>query len=120
MSKSNAEGYQNIISNQTFLAQYPEKSETVNTCMDGYKTKIQPDGSLEKLKLIILVRGDMQNKELVGDTWSPTASMRTLEYFLADTVNHKAVVHQLEFIGVFLHKKVKNRVFLKLDSRNAD
>ena len=47
--------------------------------MDVYKAKIQSDGSLYKLKLRIVVRGDLQNKEVVGDTWSPTASMKTLE-----------------------------------------
>ena len=57
-----------------------------------------------------MVRGDFQNKEMVGDTWSPTASMRTLNYFLADAAKHKARVHQLDFIGVFLQAKVKNRV----------
>ena len=57
-----------------------------------------------------MVRGDLQNKELVGDTWSPTASMRTLKYFLADAAKHKARVHQLDFIGLFLQAKVKNRV----------
>ena len=35
-------------------------------------SKIQSAGSLDKLKLRIVVRGDMQNKEVVGDTWSPT------------------------------------------------
>ena len=48
-------------------------------CMDVYKSKIKSYGSLDKLKLGIVVRGDLQNKELVGDTWSPTASMRTLK-----------------------------------------
>ena len=57
---------------------------------------------------------------MVGDTWSPTASMRTLKYFLADAAKHKARVHQLDFIGAFLQKKVKNRVFVKLDMRYAD
>ena len=37
-------------------------------CMDVYKAKIQSDGSLDKLKLMILVRGDLHNKELVEDT----------------------------------------------------
>ena len=59
--------------------------------MDVYKAKIQSDGSLDKLKLIIVVRGDLKNKEMVGDTWSPTASMRTLKYFLADAANHKSI-----------------------------
>ena len=65
-------------------------------------------------------RGYFQDKELVGDTWSPTASMRTLKYFLAGAANHKARFQQLYFIGAFLQDKVKNRVFVKLYSRYAD
>ena len=56
---------------------------------------------------------------MVGDIWSPTASMRTLKYFLADAVKHKARVHQLDFIGAFLQAKVKNRLIVKLDMRYA-
>ena len=52
----------NLINNQNFLFQYPEKGETVNPCMDVYKTKIQSDGNLDKLNLRIVVRGDLQNK----------------------------------------------------------
>ena len=88
--------------------------------MDVYKSNIQSDGSLDKTKLRIVVRGDFQKKEMVGDTWSPTASMRTLKYFLADEAKHKARVHQLYFIGSFLQAKVKKRVFVKLDMRYAD
>ena len=88
--------------------------------MDVYKAKIQSDGSLDRLKLIIVVRGYLQNKELVGDTWSPTASMRTLRYFLAYVTKHKAIVHQLYLIGEFLQEKLKNRVFVKLDIRYTD
>ena len=62
--------------------------------MDVYKAKIQYDGSLDKLKLRIVVRGDLKNKEMLGDTWSLTASTRTLKYFLADAAKHKAKVHQ--------------------------
>ena len=79
--------------------------------MDVYKTKIKSDGILDKLKLRIVVKGDLQNKEMVGDTCSPTASMRTLKYFLAYAAKHKARVHQLYFIGAFLQAKVKNRDF---------
>ena len=63
----------------------PKDGEPVTPCMDVYKAKIQSDGSLDKLKLRIVVRGDLKNKEMVGDTWSQTASMTTLKYFLADT-----------------------------------
>ena len=104
----------NLINNQTFLIEYQNEGEPVTPCMDVYKAKIQSDGSLDKLKLIILVRGDLKNKEMVGDTWSPTASMRTLDYFLADAAKHKARVHQLYFIVSFLQAKVKNRFFFQV------
>ena len=64
-----------------------------------------------------MVRGYLQNKEMVGDTWSPTASMRNYNYFLADAAKRKARVHQLYFIGELLQAKVKNRVLGKLDIR---
>ena len=46
--------------------------------------------------------------------------MITLKYFLSDTAKHKARVHQLDFIGSFLQAKVKNIMFVKLDTRYAD
>ena len=42
-----------------FLVQEPEKSEPVTPCMNFYKSKIQFDGILDNLKLIIEVRGDL-------------------------------------------------------------
>ena len=86
----------------------------MTSCIYVYKSNILSDGSLDKLKLRIVVRGDLQNKYVIGDTLSPTSSMRTLKYFLADAFNHKARVNQLNFIGEFLQAKVKNRVFVKL------
>ena len=98
----------------------PKDGEPVTPCMDVYKANIQSDGSLDKLKLRIVVRVDLQNKGMVRDTWSPTASMRTLKYFLAYAAKHKARVYQLDFIGAFLQAKVKSRFFVKLDMRYAD
>ena len=43
----------NLINNYNFLVQDPDKGEPVTSCMDFYKAKIQSDGSLDKLKLII-------------------------------------------------------------------
>ena len=84
------------------LVEEPENGETVNLCMDVYKAKIQSDGSLDKLKWRIVVKVDLQNKELVVDTWSSTAFMRDLKQFLADALKHKERVNQLDFIGAFL------------------
>ena len=70
--------------------------------MDFYKANIQSDGSMDKLKVRIVVRGYLQNNKMVGNNWSPKTSMRTLKYFLADSAKHKARVHQIDFIRAFL------------------
>ena len=49
----------NLIKNQTFIFQEPDKGDPVTPCMDVYKAKIQSNESLDKLKLSIVVRGDL-------------------------------------------------------------
>ena len=110
--KATLKEIKNLINNQTFMIEDPKHDEPVTPCMYVYKAMIQSDGSLDKLKLRIVVRADLHNKDMIGDTWSPTASMRTLKYFLADEAKHKARVHQLDFIGAFLQANVKDRVLL--------
>ena len=69
MAKGNYEGDLEFNCQPYFLAQDPENISPMNQCMDIYKAKIQSNGSLEKLKLRIAVPGNLQNKDLVGDTW---------------------------------------------------
>ena len=52
----------NIINNQNFRVKELKKGDLVNPCTDVYKAKIYSDGSLDKLKLRILVRGDLKKK----------------------------------------------------------
>ena len=66
--KATSNEINSLINNQTFLVDEPEKLEHVNQFMDVYKSKIHSDGSLGKLRLRILVRGDLQNKDLIGYT----------------------------------------------------
>ena len=56
-----------------------KKGEPLTPCMDVDRANIHSDGSLDKLKLIILVRGDLYNKDLILDVCSSTASMKTLK-----------------------------------------
>ena len=46
----------NLIKNQTFLIEDQNEGVIVTPCMNVYKAKIQSDGSLDKLKLRIVVR----------------------------------------------------------------
>ena len=43
--------------------------------------------------------------------------MKTLKYLLVDATKHKSIVYQLYLIGAFLQEKVKNRVFVNMESR---
>ena len=65
----------NLFNNRTFIYQWLEKGKPMTPCMNVYKAKNKSDRSIDKLKLRIAVIGDLQNKELGGDNWSPTYSM---------------------------------------------
>ena len=49
-----------------------EKGDPVTIRMGVYRANIQCDGSFYKLNMRIVVRGDLQNKEMIVDTWAPT------------------------------------------------
>ena len=67
--KATLKEIKNLIKNQNFLVEDPEKDDPVTPFMDVYKAKKSSDGSHDKLKLRIVVRGYLKNKELFGDTW---------------------------------------------------
>jgi hypothetical protein len=82
--------------------------------METFKVKILSDGSLDKLKTRIVVRGDLQSKTLSEDKWSPTASFWALKMFLAHASRIKSRVRQLDFVGAFLQSKTRSRVFVSI------
>ena len=57
--KATLKEIKNLINNKTFLIENQNEGEPVTPCMDVYKAKIQSDGSLDKLKLRNVVRGDL-------------------------------------------------------------
>ena len=68
--KATLKEIKNLINNQTFMIEDQKEGEPVTPCMDVYKAKIQSDGSLDKLKLRIVVRGYLQNNKIFVDTWT--------------------------------------------------
>ena len=55
--KENLKEIKNLMNNKNFLVQEPDKGEPVTPCMDVYKAKIQSVGSLDNLKLRIVIKG---------------------------------------------------------------
>ncbi len=88
-----------LIDSHTFiLGDTPGPDEPVTPTMETNRVKLGSDGKLDKLKVRVVVRGDLQNKTLTEDKWSPTASFCAMKMFLADAARNKARVQQLDFI----------------------
>ena len=79
----------NLINNKNCLIKEPNKGDIETPCMDVHKQKIMSDVSLDTLKLRIAVSRYLQNTDVIGDTWYPIASTRTLKYFLEDEYQNK-------------------------------
>ncbi len=78
--------------------------------MEIFKVKIQSDGTLDKLKTRMVMRGGLQDKSISKDKWSPTASFRSLKMCLAHASHLKVHVGQMDFIGAFLQAKMRTRM----------
>ena len=103
-----------LIDSGTFSIERPQPSEVIVPTMETNKVKLKSDGSLDKLKCRIVVRGDLQEKILNEDKWSPTASFRAMKMFLADAARLKVRVRQLDFIGAYLQSKARGRIFVRM------
>ena len=53
--KATLKEIKNLNNNQTFIVEDQEKDKPMTPCTDVYKAKIQSDGSLDKLKMKILL-----------------------------------------------------------------
>ena len=60
---------------------------------------------------MIVVGGNLQNKDLIRDTWSRTSSMGTLKQFLSDDVKNKARFHQLDLLDHSYRPKLRMGYF---------
>ena len=54
-----------------------------------FRTKIRSDGTIDKLKVRVCIRGDLQAELTDFDTWCPMAGYRELKLFLAFAVLKK-------------------------------
>ena len=78
------------------------------------KTKLNSHAVLDKRKVRVCVRGDMQEKGNIN-VWSPTSSTRLLKRFIADAIYNGYKIYQLEFNQDFFQYEVKTRIFVTLD-----
>ena len=98
----------------TFLKEKPGPNDPIIAVTVKFQAKLKADGTIDKLKARICLRGDQQAKYIDHDTWCAIATFRELRIFLTIAAKLKCRVYQLDFIGAFLQAVARNRVFTML------
>jgi len=78
-----------------------------------YKTKYRPDGSVERHKAKLVIRGFEQIKDKdYKHTFSPMAKLTTVRIFIALATAKRWLLHQLDINNAFLHGYIDKEVFM--------
>ena len=88
----------------------PNEDDPIIPTTTKFRTKIKPDGTVEKLKARICLRGDQQEKDNEYDTWCKIGGFNAVKHFLALAAHHKCRVYQLDYTGAFLQAPATTRV----------
>ena len=93
----------NLIEKKTFCTKsVPDKGVPVIPTTLINKVKLLSDGSWDKAKSSLCVRGDIQRYHSEEETWSAASAKRTVRTYVANAAHHNAVIWQLDFVGAYL------------------
>ena len=79
-----------------------------------YKTKLRSDGLVDKLKVRIAIRGDLDTSAKDEDNAAPLATFRLLKLFICEAARRKRRIYQADFIGGYLQANMDRAVYVML------
>ena len=95
-----------------------EEKELVIDMMKNFKTKFLPTGEFEKDKVRVLVRGDKQKEDMLGETYGPVCRVESIFLLSCIAVLNEYKVFKIDFVAAYLNTDMPTEVkhkWLKLD-----
>ena len=93
----------------------PRPTDKIIPVMDVYKAKIDINGNIDKLKVRMVFRGDLDKEDRGVDPWYPHASFLSLKFFLALAADINRPTWQYDLIQAYVNAPIKHaRVFIRL------
>jgi hypothetical protein len=82
-------------------------------CKWVFKKKLRPDGTIDKYKTSLVVKGYTQKEgKIFFDTYSPVAGLTTIHILLSWATSHGLLVHQMGVKIAFLTGEMEEEIYM--------
>ena len=79
-----------------------------------FKKKMKPDGSIDKYKARLVIKGYKQKEGLdYFDTYSPVTKISSIRMLIAIAVIHNLEIHQMDLKTTFLNGDLDEEIYME-------